>query len=158
MNRIFKMSQSIMGLLAFLATAVVLTDFAQAAPIEKTQKVEGSMSVLVAAGDVPLTYVLDGETIEVAPGESAIIPLAATNIFFPLKTVVTVRSSAIAKPYTYKVVRAVTVEALNFATLSQHSTAFSYVPFPNVFHEGSNSIEQFLNPASIAGPVSTDGN
>lgn len=156
-HKIIKLSPLLLGALTFSITAVATTQFAQAVTVEKTQKAEGSVSVFVPAGGASLSYELDGVTVEVAPGESAAIPAGATNISFPLNTVVSIKSTPVSRAVTFNVVRDVLVPVLDFASLSKHSTAFSHVPFPNVKHQGGGRpIQTFFNPATFR--TGTDSN
>ena len=156
MKNLIKISPIALGCLVFASAELALTTTAQAVPVEITQNDNGTVAVVVAEGKT-LTYTLNGETVSVAGGESIQIPADATNVFFPAGSTVTVKRAAVAKPFTFKVVRDVTLGAINKPTLKQHSTAFVPSYAPGVRQDGGPSIESaFVNPTTIGGQPGTD--
>lgn len=149
MKNIIKMSPIALGCFALVSAEILTVSSANAAPIKVTQTDKGTVAVMVAAGKT-LTYTLDGQTVSFAGGSSLVIPAGATNIFFPVGSVVTIKRAAVGKPFTYTVVKNVTLAGLTKPEFRRTSTSFVYNRVPGVKSEGGSKIETvFVNPTSI---------
>ncbi|QQL44320.1 hypothetical protein [Sulfuriroseicoccus oceanibius] len=120
------------------AVAVGLAGFAapvsaEAAPpeavVQAQQAAKVTVKVSVPKGGEALTYTNEqGESVTVGAGSVAMVPMTATNVSFPLGTVITVTVKQFgAKPIvqTYRVIEAAELAELTPAAVNQKSTAFS---------------------------------